>query len=237
MTDQSVIKETAMASRTQTSPKAKLGRPRTRALLSKPAKPREERAAERRQTILDAALAEFSARGFEATRLDDVARRAGVAKGTLYLYFRDKETMFQELVRSALRPIIDVTIASPPPGMKLRDLAELLLATFVREILNTERKTIIRLVLAEGPRFPKLAEFYWREVLSRAVPALSAAIANATDDDEARHRALTLFPQLLVAPGLVAILWGSLFDRFAPLDAQALLRAHLDALFGERTPS
>jgi AcrR family transcriptional regulator len=231
------MKETVMTSQPPGSKKAKVGRPRTRPLARKPATPREERAAERRQAILDAALAEFSASGFEATRLDDVARRAGVAKGTLYLYFRDKETMFQELVRSALRPIVDVTIASPPPGMKLRDLAEMLLGTFVREVLNTQRKTIIRLVLAEGPRFPKLAEFYWREVLSRAVPALSATIANAIDDNETRHRALTQFPQLLVAPGLVAILWGSLFDRFAPLDAQALLRAHLDALFGERTQS
>ena len=202
-----------------------------------PAAPREERAAARRQAILDAALAEFSANGFESTRLDDVARRAGVAKGTLYLYFRDKETMFQELVRSALKPVIEVATAIPVHGMPLRDLAETILGTFVREILNTPRKAIIRLVIAEGPRFPKLAEFYWREVLGRAVPAISGMIAQASDDNAVRHRALKQFPQLLVAPGLVAIVWGSLFDRFAPLDAQALLRAHLDALFGERTPS
>ena len=60
--------------------------------------------AERREAILAAALEEFSARGFAATRLDDVASRAGVAKGTIYLYFRDKESLFQELVRSMLEP-------------------------------------------------------------------------------------------------------------------------------------
>jgi len=60
----------------------------------------------RRAEILAAALEEFTARGFEATRLDDVARRAGIAKGTIYLYFADKETLFQELVRSMVNPVL-----------------------------------------------------------------------------------------------------------------------------------
>ena len=63
-------------------------------------------AAERRDAILAAALEEFAASGFAATRLDDVARRAGVAKGTIYLYFRDKESLFQELVRATLVPMV-----------------------------------------------------------------------------------------------------------------------------------
>ena len=67
---------------------------------------RKERSAARRDAILAAALEEFSARGFEATRLDDVAKRADVAKGTIYLYFRDKESLFQELIRAMLTPIV-----------------------------------------------------------------------------------------------------------------------------------
>src|SRR5215467_15753715 len=73
---------------------------------------RAERQAQRREAILAAALDEFSARGFAATRLDDVAKRANVAKGTIYLYFRDKETLFQELVRSMLSPIVDAVAAA-----------------------------------------------------------------------------------------------------------------------------
>src|SRR5580700_9820482 len=68
----------------------------------KPAANRAEKAAERRAAIVEAALNEFIARGFTATRLDDVARRAGVAKGTIYLHFKDKESMFEELIRTAL---------------------------------------------------------------------------------------------------------------------------------------
>src|SRR5262245_24269068 len=68
---------------------------------------RAERTAERRAAIVEAALSEFIARGFTATRLDDVAKRAGVAKGTIYLHFKDKESMFEELVRTALVPLVN----------------------------------------------------------------------------------------------------------------------------------
>ena len=67
---------------------------------------RKARSIAKREAILAAALDEFSERGFAAARLDDVARRAGVAKGTIYLYFRDKESLFQELIRAMLTPLV-----------------------------------------------------------------------------------------------------------------------------------
>src|SRR4051794_9828379 len=79
-----------------------------------PLSARAARAAERRQAIIDAAMDEFIARGFAATRLDDVAKRAGVAKGTIYLHFQDKEALFQELIRTALGPLISRLAALPP---------------------------------------------------------------------------------------------------------------------------
>ena len=78
---------------------------------------------ERREAILAAALEEFSARGFAATRLEDVANRAGVAKGTIYLYFDDKETLFQELVRSMLSPLVGAIEAAPAGDMPVADVA------------------------------------------------------------------------------------------------------------------
>ena len=74
---------------------------------AKPVSNRVERAAERRSAIIEAAMDEFIARGFAATRLDDVAKRAGVAKGTIYLHFKDKESMFEELIRTAIVPMIN----------------------------------------------------------------------------------------------------------------------------------
>lgn len=193
---------------------------------------RAAKAAKRRAAILDAALEEFSARGFAAARLEDVARRAGVAKGTIYLYFADKETLFQELLRSMMGPVVRALEAVPAVDLPVRTLAARLADLFVHEIYGTRRKDVIRLMIAEGPRFPNLAEFYYHEVLERVVAALRQLIARAVERGEIEHAALARFPQLIAAPGLVAIVWNGLFDRFAPLDVAALMRAHLDIVFG-----
>ena len=156
--------------------------------------PRAGRRTERREAILAAALEEFSARGFAATRLDDVARRAGVAKGTIYLYFRDKESLFQELVRTMLSPLVGAIEAAPKADMPVRAAAEAFVDLFVREIYGTRRKDVIRLIISEGPRFPKLAEFYYREVIARVVPAMRALLTRAVERGELRHDALARFP-------------------------------------------
>ena len=132
---------------------------------------RAARAAERRQAIIDAALEEFISRGFTATRLDDVARRAGVAKGTIYLHFKDKESMFEELIRTALVPLIGRLHAPPPIGGSVRDAVEGFARTFIAEVASTKRGEIVRLIVAEGPRFPAIADFYYREVVSRGLAA------------------------------------------------------------------
>ena len=182
---------------------------------------RHARRGERREAILAAALEEFSARGFAATRLDDVAQRAGVAKGTIYLYFRDKESLFQELVRAMLSPLVGVIEAAPLRDLPIRAVAEMIIDVFVNEIYGTRRKDVIRLILAEGPRFPKIAEFYYREVIGRVLPVMRALLTRAVERGELGHDALARFPQLLVAPALVAVMWSGLFDRFEPLDVRA----------------
>ena len=93
---------------------------------------------------------------------------------------------------------------------------------FVREIFGTRRKDVIRLIITEGPRFPKLAEFYYHEVIERVTAAMRALLKRAVARGELASDALARFPQLLVAPALVAIVWNGLFDRFAPLDVRAL---------------
>src|SRR5689334_24051360 len=199
---------------------------------TRPGKVRLEKAAARRHAILAAALAEFAASGFAAARLEDVAKRAGVAKGTIYLHFRDKEALFQELVRATVVPLVATLERLPPVDTPARALLETFVDLFVKEIYGTERRNVLRLVMTEGPRFPKLAEFYYREVVERALAAMRALIARAVERGELRHEALLRFPQLVIAPGLVAIVWSGLFDRIAPLDVKALLHAHLDLLFG-----
>ena len=196
---------------------------------------RAARREQRRATILAAALEEFVARGFVAARLDDVARRARIAKGTIYLYFRDKESLFQELVRTMLSPLVGTIEAAPLRDVPIRSVAEMIVEVFIKEIYGTRRKDVIRLIISEGPRFPKLAEIYYREVIARVVPVIRGRLALAVERGELSRDALARFPQLLVAPALLAVIWNGLFGRFAPLEVRELMRAHLDLLFGDRS--
>jgi len=195
---------------------------------------RAERTAERRAAIIEAALDEFVARGFTATRLDDIASRAGVAKGTIYLHFKDKESMFEELIRTALVPLIGRLGAPPAMAGSVRDAIEAFAQMFIREVASTRRGEIIRLIVSEGPRFPAIADFYYREVVSRGLAGMRALIELAVARGEIQHKDLARFPQLLVAPAIVAVVWQSLFSRHAPLDTNEMFRTHLDLIFGER---
>jgi AcrR family transcriptional regulator len=195
---------------------------------------RAARAAERRQAIIGAALDEFVARGFAATRLDDVAKRAGVAKGTIYLHFTDKEALFQELIRTALVPLIGRLAAPPPSGGSVRAALEAFAQTFAEEVVSTRRGDIVRLIIAEGTRFPAIADFYYREVVSRGIAGMGALIELGIARGEIKQEGLKRFPQIVVAPAIVAVVWQGLFGRHAPLDANEMLRVHLDLIFGER---
>src|SRR5215468_5659920 len=113
-----------------------------------PASNRAARAAERRAAIVDAAMEEFIARGFAATRLDDIAKRAGVAKGTIYLHFKDKESMFEELVRTVIVPVVAKLATLPPPAGSVRDLIEAFAGNFLKEVIGTRRGDLVRLIVA-----------------------------------------------------------------------------------------
>jgi AcrR family transcriptional regulator len=199
---------------------------------------RAERAAERREAIIEAAMDEFITRGFAATRLDDVAKRAGVAKGTIYLHFKDKESLFEELIRTAIVPLVNrLGAGATPAGASIRDLIEGFASSFIREVTTTRRGDLVRLIVAEGPRFPDVADFYYREVVSKGLAGMRAAIEIGIARGEIQHKDLAKFPQILVAPAMIAVIWQSLFARHAPLDAIEMLRVHLDLIFGERRPA
>lgn len=187
--------------------------------------------AARRQAILEAALALFLADGFAATPLEAVARRAGVAKGTIYLYFADKQALFRALVRDSIGPVIAQAEALVPafPGPTRLLLRQMALG-FVRQVIRGEAARLVRLVVTEGPRFPWLAEIYWQEVVSRAMALLRAVARRARARGEFAHDLLERFPQLLPAPLLLGFLWTTLFDRFEPLDVEGLVEQWLDIL-------
>ncbi|WP_454619885.1 TetR/AcrR family transcriptional regulator [Bradyrhizobium cenepequi] len=234
-----------MQQRTKPSVPSKAHRPASRAARAKVSKVvspkiagsgpnRAERTAERRAAIVEAAMEEFVARGFAATRLDDIAKRAGVAKGTIYLHFKDKESMFEELIRTALVPLIDRMASPAPLSGSVREAVERFAQTFIREVASTSRGDIVRLIVSEGPRFPEIADFYFREVVSRGMAGMRALIELGITRGEIRNKELARYPQIMIAPALIAVIWQSMFSRHSPLDAIEMFRVHFDLIFGER---
>ena len=185
----------------------------------------------RRQAILDAALDVFAAEGFAAAKLDDVAEKAGVAKGTIYLHFKDKQDLFEQMVREAVFPVI----ARLEELAKLPDLpAELVLRAmfevFRTQVLATRRKDLLRLILTEGPRFPAIAAFYHREVVARGLALMGELLNRARANGELSAEGLARFPQLVVAPLILAVVWDGLFAAIEPLDVEGLLAVHRELL-------
>lgn len=178
--------------------------------------------------ILDAALDVFSDKGFAQARLDEIAARAGVAKGTVYLYVSSKQDLLERLIHTGLAlPIEEAQgriLASDAPA---EDLLRMLFAFLGTEILGTRRREIARIVLAEAARHPEFAAFYYREVVSRGLALLRGIAQRGVASGEFASDELARFPQLILAPVLVAILWSNLFERFAPLDIEAMLETHL----------
>jgi AcrR family transcriptional regulator len=190
---------------------------------------RRRRKAARPAEIVEAARKCFVLNGFAATRIEDVAREAGVSKGTVYLYFETKEALFDAVMRANVLPVIDSLIAAiradetTPAPRQLEFIAH----TMYREIVETERRRLLHLVIAEGPRFPWLTEFYYREILSKGREAVRAVIERGQARGELSGNGLERHPEVLMAPTIVAALFSLLFARHAPVDLEDYIETHL----------
>lgn len=131
--------------------------------------------AERPRQILDAALEVFSEKGLAGSRLEEIAAHAGVSKGTIYLYFRSKEELFREVVRTNVVPLIDRTERGVGDGPASVEIERYLRAHW-ESISRAESAGWMRLIVGELHRFPDLAEFYSREVIERSWGILSKII-------------------------------------------------------------
>jgi AcrR family transcriptional regulator len=198
----------------------------------KPAARWRRRKEDRPGEIVAAALACFAERGFAATRLDDVAHRAGVTKGTLYLYFPNKEELFKAVVRRTIVASIEegenLLAHSPDPAPVL---LERLIAHWLA-VIGTPASAIPKLILAEAGNFPDLARFYLEEVVLRGTALVRMLLQTGVERGEFRPTSLEHAAMCVVAPMILSMLWRHSFERHAdrPLDAAALCRTHLELL-------
>ena len=195
---------------------------------------------ERMRSIRAAALDIFAAKGFAAARLDDIAKQAGVAKGTIYLYFASKEDLLEAIVKSTIGAVLanveQAVAASPAPASEMLRMIGQTLGAAIEE---DDRRRVLHLVLSEGARFPAIADFYHREIISRGMGLIRAIVAKGIDSGEFKSDELARFPQLAIAPALVAVIWSVVFGRIEPLDARAMVDAHFDLLLRalQRSPA
>ena len=168
----------------------------------------ERRKEARPHELLAAALDIFVERGYAATRLEDVARRAGVSKGTLYLYFTNKEELFKAVVRENIVPAIgdaESQIASFEGHSA--DLLRTVVYDWWARIGATKASGIVKLVMAEANNFPDLAQFYREEVIERGTAMMTRMLERGVARGELRPLDVTLATQVLLAPMLMLMMW------------------------------
>jgi len=198
------------------------------------------RAEARPDEMLDAALAVFSEQGFAATKVDDIARRAGVSKGTVYLYFPSKEALMEGIVRRAVAPIAlravpDMAQFEGDPRLPIA----MLIKTLGALLADPKNMAVPRLVLREIMNFPSIAELYRREVLGKVIPVLTGLIARGVASGQLRPVDPEMTVRSIVGPVIAHVALSEVFG-IRPENGLALDRLienHLDILFHGISPA
>lgn len=187
----------------------------------------------RPQEILEAALAVFAEKGFAAARMDDIASRARVAKGTIYLYFPSKESVFRALVREMLVPRLNeaASFVRDHHG-SAADLLAHILRTLGHFIGTSERVVLPKIVIAEAGNFPDLARIYREELVERGLKLFGSIIEAGIARGEFRAVPIAHAARLCVAPLLLAAIWRTTFAPLdaAPYDYAGLIETHIATL-------
>jgi AcrR family transcriptional regulator len=193
----------------------------------------QRRKEDRPGEIVTAALAVFSEKGFAAAKLDEIARRAGVSKGALYLYYETKEDIFHAVVKTAVVPDIERIKgrleAFPGP---FGGLLEIFLPTIAGILSVSPVAGIGKMVISEGRNFPELARYWHDELVAPMIGMVSGLIARAQDRGEVRPGDPRLYAIEMVGPFLMALLWRETFTPIGaePFDLNTLAAQHLAVL-------
>ena len=162
----------------------------------------------RPEEILDAALELFTVKGFSSTRMVDVAKAAGISKGTLYLYFDSKEAIFRDVVKQRITPQIDEVEAMVEDfeGSQAELLKQLINGWWM-SIACTSLSAIPKIVVAESGNFPELASYFTKNVVIRSRNLFSKVISRGMINGEFNLYESEAVARLVVAPLVQATIW------------------------------
>ena len=193
----------------------------------------QRRAEDRPREICAAALEVFAEKGFAAAKLDEIARRAGVSKGTLYLYFEDKEQLFRAVVRDTVAPNIDVIrIGIAETDLPFADLIRIFLPQFAELAGRVPVGSVAKMVISESRNFPELAKVWYDEVVSKGLGTISGLIEKAQARGEVRPGDSKLHAFTLMGPMLMGVIYRETLEPVggAPIDLAALARQHVETV-------
>ena len=190
---------------------------------------------ERPRDIIAAALSLFAEKGFAGARMEEIARRAGISKGTLYLYFETKEDMFRAVVREVVVPNIEgVEKAVLAADLPFATMVRTLLPRFAEMVTAVPVGAVAKIVIGESRNFPELARVWHDEVIFKAIGLLAGVIERA----QARSELMPGDPRThafsIMGPMLMGVLWRETFTPIggAALDLPAIARQHAETVLG-----
>lgn len=199
-----------------------------------PGQPKWRRRSEARPgEIIAAALVVFSEKGFAAARLDDIAARAGVSKGALYLYFETKQDLFRAVVRETIAPNLEAVAGFIGQSqLPFDDLIRLVFARIAEVMTDGRLGAVAKMVIGESRNFPELAKVWHEDVVSLMLGAMGGAVAAAQARGEVRPGDPQLYVFGLAGPLLLGVLWREVFAPIGvkPVDLKALLAQHAEVV-------
>ena len=198
-------------------------------IAKRPERRRAGKAA-RRQQILSAAFEEFAINGYAATRLDDVAKRAKIAKGTIFLHFGNKRVLFRAVLRGCIQPAFSGfhEFLQNFSGTAEAVLCDLLSRQYAEVVGNKKTTALLRLLIAESGKFPELAQMYYREIIDPSRSAFGLVVDRGIASGEFQATEIRNFPQILAAPTVMAAVWDLVLGESHSLNIDAYRKAHLD---------
>ena len=183
--------------------------------------------------IVAAALAVFAEKGFAGARIDEIARRAGVSKGTVYLYFETKDDLFRAVVHDAIIPNIDeIGATSLAADLPFPDVLRTLLPRFAELVTTRPIGAVVKMVVGESRNFPELARVWHDEVIAKGIDLISALIRRGQARGEIRPGDPRTYAFSIMGPILIGVLWRETFTPIggAAIDLPAVARQHVETV-------
>ena len=185
----------------------------------------------RRAELIAAAMTVFKRDGFTSAKIDDVAKQASTAKGTVYLYFKSKEELFEAVLLDRMTPVVEMieNVAREFSG-PASELLERQIRFGYENLVNGEMRYVLRMLIADGARFPNQVQFYHDKILKRIMAALMKTIENGVARGEFKVSPNPHVAQVVCGPLLIAAVWKLVFDDIEKMDLDIHFNTHLDII-------